>query len=132
MDGAHELTPTRFFFRRRHRLTRNNEFRRVYDEGVRVPRGVLVVIGAPNGLEHARLGLSVSRKVGNAVIRSRVKRCLRESFRLLQHECPGGFDIVVVVRRHEPLSQEEYQRTMRDAWIAMANKHTRRASDDDQ
>ncbi|MHC4975748.1 MAG: ribonuclease P protein component [Planctomycetota bacterium] len=115
--------PDRFLFRRRHRLTHNREFTHVYTTGKRVPRGPLVIVGTPNGLDHPRLGLSVSRKVGKAVTRNRIKRHLREAFRMLQHECPPGFDIVVVVRRHDPMTHDEYVTTLRDAWHAMARKH---------
>ena len=56
---------------------------------------MLVVYGLENGLPHARLGLSVSRKVGNAVVRNRWKRLLREAFRLQLAELPSGLDLVI-------------------------------------
>lgn len=122
--GTDNLAP-RFIFRRRHRLTHNKEFNHVYDKGIRIPKGPLVIVGAPNSLDNARLGLSVSRKVGNAVRRNRIKRCLRESFRLLQHECPAGFDIIIIVRKHKSLTQEQYQNFLRDAWLALARTNAK-------
>ena len=58
----------------------------------------IIVFGHPNGLPHARLGLSVSRKVGGAVIRNRWKRLLREAFRLNRQKLPTGIDLIVIPR----------------------------------
>lgn len=58
----------------------------------------IIVYGHPNGLDHPRLGLSVSRRVGGAVVRNRWKRLLREAFRLVRSELPPGLDLIVVPR----------------------------------
>ncbi len=79
---------------------------------MREARGPLTVYGLPNGLGYPRLGMSVGRKVGNAVRRNRIRRLIRESFRLLQHDFPQGYDLVVVVRAHEPLILAEYQKML--------------------
>jgi ribonuclease P protein component len=60
--------------------------------------GILLVYARKNGLEYSRLGLVVSRKVGNSVLRGRWKRCVREAFRLSQHKIPTGLDLVVLPR----------------------------------
>ena len=64
--------------------------------------GCLLVFGGTNGLPHPRLGLSVSRKVGNAVARNRWKRLIREAFRLTRAGLPNGIDLVVIPRQTEP------------------------------
>jgi ribonuclease P protein component len=80
------------------RLLRPAEFRQVFDRKCSAADGVLIAYGLGNGLDHARLGLVVSRKVGNAVRRNRWKRRIREVFRLVQAELPTGLDLVVLPR----------------------------------
>jgi ribonuclease P protein component len=85
-------------FMRAYRLRTTAEFRRVYDHRASASDRWLLVFVAPNGLQHPRLGLSVSRKAGNAVARNRWKRLLREAFRLSRPELPQTLDVVVVPR----------------------------------
>ena len=89
-----------------------SEFSAVYEAKVRESRGPVTVYALPNDLGHPRLGMSVNRKVGTAVRRNRIRRLIRESFRLLQHDFPQGYDVVVVVRPHEPLILAEYQKLL--------------------
>jgi ribonuclease P protein component len=70
------------------------------------------VFAIPNELGHPRLGLSVPRRVGTAPKRNRIKRLLREAFRLLRHDWPRGYDIVVNVRPHETALLADYQRML--------------------
>ncbi len=102
-----------FRFPRSHRLSGRRAFAAAFDTGLRQARGPLVALAIPNALPHSRLGLSVSRKVGNAVKRGAVKRKLREAFRLSQHELPPGYDLVIAVRPHELLPLEDYQSIMK-------------------
>ena len=81
------------------RLLRRGEFRRVYDEGRRRSAPLCTVFYRSNGLTESRLGLTVPVAVGDAVIRNRVKRRVREAFRLNRDVIPGGWDIVVNPRR---------------------------------
>src|SRR5690554_6187995 len=90
-------------FPRRMRLSGLRQFRNVYESGAYKHVGPLILYAAPNQLPYLRLGLSVSRRVGTAVTRHRIKRLLREAFRLSQHDLPGGYDIAVRVRPHEAL-----------------------------
>ena len=80
------------------RLRHKREFDLVYREGRRQSDNFFLVLARPNGLSHPRLGLSVSAKtVGNAVSRNRIKRLVRESFRLRGAALPK-VDIVVNTR----------------------------------
>ena len=76
------------------RMIRQREFERALRTGMRTSDGRLTVWAYPNGLGHARLGLIVGRKHGGAVRRNRIKRVLREAFRLARRELPAGFDLL--------------------------------------
>lgn len=79
------------------RLRKSDEFKSVYALRQSAADGLLIVNGRENGLGHARLGLTVSRRVGNAVTRNRWKRCLREAFRQIRTRLPT-LDLVVTPR----------------------------------
>jgi len=86
-------------FRPHERIKDPKDFRRAFDRKRSASDGVLIVYGVENGRDHARLGLSVSRKrVRKAHDRNRVKRLLREAFRLNKADLPIGLDLVVVPR----------------------------------
>lgn len=81
-------------------LKKPSDFRAVFDQGVKRHTRGFVLFRAANGLERPRLGVSVSRKVGGAVVRNRVKRLVREAFRLNWRAwglC--GADLVVIAKR---------------------------------
>jgi ribonuclease P protein component len=100
--GQGPQTPGRLGFPRAFRLVKRPEFLACYDGGRRhhTKGFILFVLKRQSGPFQWRLGLAVSRKTGNAVIRNRVKRLLREFFRLHAPEIPGGIDIVAVPKKH--------------------------------
>jgi ribonuclease P protein component len=81
------------------RIRSQRDFDRVYQAGKHAADATLVLLACPNELAHNRLGVVVSRKVGNAVERNRWKRRIREAFRRTQHELPQGLDLIVRPRK---------------------------------
>src|ERR1700722_15004974 len=102
--------PDSFRFQRHEHLRKTKDFRLVYDRRRSVSDHWLIVYGRENGLPHLRLGMSVSRKVGGAPPRNRMRRLYREAFRLMRHEMPTGLDIVLIPRRSEHPTLEELKR----------------------
>lgn len=82
-----------------YRLKKSAQFQAVFDQATSVADQLLVVYVAANELPHPRIGLTVSRKAGNAVVRNLYKRRLREAFRLQRRELPAGYDFVLMPRR---------------------------------
>lgn len=82
-------------FPRTLRIIRGADFERVFGTKVFAADGTLVVSADKSSGEQTRLGLSVSRKVGNAVVRNRWKRLIREAFRRKKNVLPPGLDLVV-------------------------------------
>ena len=85
-------------FKKEQRLLSRDDFDRVYKDEYFAADDVLVIRGRRSE-SRSRLGLAVSRKVGNAVVRNRWKRRIREAFRQQQHELPKGLEIVVRPRK---------------------------------
>ncbi len=95
MDNGNE---PRNGFGPRWRLKRRSDYLRVQSKGRSYPTSHFIVLVKPNGLPHPRLGVTVSRKVGNAVVRNRIKRLIREAFRQAKGEFPKGHDVVVIAK----------------------------------
>jgi ribonuclease P protein component len=109
----------RYTFKKEQRVRGREEFSAVFDAKVRQSRGPLTAYALPAIGKSPRLGLSVSRRVGTAPRRNRIKRMLREAFRLMRHDFPRAYDIVIVVRPHEPLILAEYQRMLTSLMVKL-------------
>ncbi|MEE1243499.1 MAG: ribonuclease P protein component [Frisingicoccus sp.] len=79
-------------------LKKNEQFRAVYENGISTANRYLVMYKYENGLKRNRLGISVSKKVGNSVVRHHLARLIRENYRLSEELYKEGYDIVVVAR----------------------------------
>lgn len=98
-------------FPKSNRLLKSNEFQRVFAEGHKLVTDVIIFRYAPSNADSVRIGLTVSRKVGNAVTRNLIKRRMREAFRLVKHRFPVPIDIILSPRRGiTDKSFQDYQR----------------------
>lgn len=79
-------------------IRKNSDFQKVYREGKSFANKYLVMYVLENGTDDIRLGMSVSKKVGNSVVRHRITRLIRESYRLHKEMFSSGLDIVVIAR----------------------------------
>ncbi len=80
-------------------LQSNRDFQKVFKTGRSKGNKYLVMYVSQNHLDCNRLGISVSKKVGNSVVRHRIKRCIKESYRLHENMFNSGLDIVVIARQ---------------------------------
>lgn len=80
-------------------LKNNSDFQKVYREGKSFANRYLVMYVLENKTDRNRLGISVSKKVGNSVVRHRVTRLIRESYRLQEDMFNSGLDMVVIARK---------------------------------
>ncbi|MFM7108117.1 MAG: ribonuclease P protein component [Planctomycetaceae bacterium] len=111
-------------FPRAARLLRPADFTGVYGRRKSASAGPIVVYAAPNRCADGgtRLGLSVSRRIGNAVVRNRWKRRIREAFRAVRGRLPPGNDLVVVVRSAAVPVGAEAARALRKSLVSLARK----------
>lgn len=114
--------PRRLRFPRSARVLRKADFDRVYASRLHASDRLLTINAAANGLDHARLGLAVSRAVGPAVVRNRWKRRLREAFRRHPADWPAGFDFVVRPRGGTPPAFGEVVASLRRVTARVARQ----------
>ena len=104
------------------RLRSGPDFVRVYEVRQRLGDEHLLVFAAVNHLGRTRIGLSVSRKHGNAVERARLKRLLREAFRLAQQNVPPGLDLILIPRQNSGAGLADYHRSITSITVRLARR----------
>ena len=115
MTGVRELG-----FSRKERLRRRREFLETYAKGDKVQGTYLVLFFSENGLQHHRLGVTVSRRIGSSAVRNRVKRRLREIFRSSKAMTLPYCDLVVNAKRRA--TQVSYKELEGDFWGAIERR----------
>lgn len=98
---------TRFGFPRTLRLLRRRDFVRLSRTGRRVQNEQFILCFAPGRGDAVRLGITVSRRVGGAVVRNRIKRLCREAFRLQQHRISGCWDLLLIAKKQAAARDNE-------------------------
>jgi ribonuclease P protein component len=109
-------------FPRECRLSRQADFDRVHQANVFASDETLVIRAARNNTPLTRIGISVSRQVGNAVVRNRWKRLTREAFRLARANFPAGLDLVVRPRRGAIADLSAIQRSLNQLVSRLARR----------
>ena len=118
--------PSQRFVKAEH-LRRPSDFKRVYDRRRSVSDEWLIVYACENALPHLRVGFSVSRKVGGAVQRNRMRRLYREAFRLTKHAMPTGLDLVLVPRKADEPDLDSLKKALPQLVSQVARKLAREA-----
>ena len=100
-------------------LKKNDDFRNCYRSGSSCANRLLVLYVCGNGLGRNRIGISVSKKVGNSVVRHRITRLIRESYRLHEQMFNSGLDIAVIAR---PAAKDADYHRIESALLHLAGK----------
>lgn len=101
-------------------LKKNSDFQNVYENGKSMANKYLVMYVLSNDLSVNRLGISVSKKVGNSVVRHRTTRLIRESYRLNQDNLKTGYDMVVIARQ---TAKGQNYHTIESAFLHLIDLH---------
>lgn len=118
----------RFSFPKKKRLVSNRQFKAVMASGERLSNGLLTLYMSQNDCSYPRLGVSVGKSCGNAVVRNRLKRLLREAFRQNQDRIPAGFDYLIMISPQwqkksgtaKPLRLPTFEQ-VKDSFLALVN-----------
>ncbi len=113
-------------FKSRQRLKKKLEFDKVFARRCSTADNYLIVYAVANGLEQSRLGVSVGKKYGPAVVRNRYKRTLREAFRQSQYDLPGGYDWVLLPRKGGVAATGLYRKSLESLSLRLIKRLERR------
>ena len=110
----------KIFMKHFNSIKKNKDFQAVYQNGKSYANKLLVMYVKKTDMPKSRIGISVSKKVGNSVVRHHITRLIRESFRLHEDMVEAGLDIVVVARA---AAKEENYKTIESAYLHLCGLH---------
>jgi len=110
-------------FRRAEKVTNKSSYRIIYEQGVRRSSRFFTIVACGNSNGVKRLGITVTKKTGNAVFRNRTKRLIREFFRRNKDLFPAGHDVVVMAKKNTPpLTYQEIERELTELFTRKAGR----------
>ena len=112
----------KYSFGKNDRIRKRKDFLRIYQKGTRTGSKNFIVILSPNQTGTKRLGITATKRVGNSVRRNRVKRLLREFFRLNKDKLPDSQDMVIIVKKDIPfLKYQDVCTELKDLFLERAD-----------
>jgi ribonuclease P protein component len=131
-ENAKSNTAGSFSFPKKKRLISNSQFKAVIANGKRFSDGLLIMYISKNDFGYSRLGVSVGKSQGNAVVRNRLKRLLREAFRQNQDRIPAGYDYLLMISYQRSKNSEAQGKIsqltfeqVKKSFLALANSSLR-------
>lgn len=98
---------------KKYRLRKNIEFKRVYNKGKNYWNRNLILYVRKNGLEETRLGITITKKIGNAVIRNKIRRRMKEIYRLNHERVKPSYDLIFIPKKNVvDLSYKELENSL--------------------
>jgi ribonuclease P protein component len=115
---SEEANSSRLKIPKSRRLRSSLDFAETYALKHKAGNAYLLIFAARNEIGSTRIGLSVSKKNGNSVVRHRIRRLLKEAYRLEQHAVPEGLDLILIPRPNSGATIDDY----RNAIVYLSNK----------
>lgn len=98
---------------KKYRLRKNMEFKRVYNGGKSYWNRNLILYVRKNDLENSRIGITITKKIGNAVVRNRIRRRMKEILRLKLRNIKSGYDLILIPKKNvQDISYKDLESAM--------------------
>ncbi|WAA09534.1 ribonuclease P protein component [Fervidibacillus albus] len=99
--------------KKKYRIKKNEDFQKIFQKGKSTANRQFIIYRLENGRDHFRIGLSVSKKIGNAVVRNRIKRYVRQAFHELEQEIRPSYDLIIIARKSaKDMSYQEVKKSL--------------------